>query len=88
MYLTISRPDISYTVHILSQHMAHPKAVHLQAIFKLLKYLKGTCDQGILFSSTGPLILKACCDADWGSCQTTRKSVTGYFVSLGSSLIS
>lgn len=62
--------------------MAHPKVMHLQATYKLLRYLKGTCGQGLFMSFCGPLVLNACYDADWGGCQTTRKSVTGYCVFL------
>lgn len=47
IYLTISRPDIAYTMHTLSQFLAHPKPIHLQATYRLLRYLKGTCGQGI-----------------------------------------
>lgn len=64
IYLTISRPDISYSVHVLSQFMASPKAHHLQAALKLLRYLKGTCGHGLLFSAQSSLRLCAYCDAD------------------------
>lgn len=64
IYLTISRPDISYSVHVLSQIMANPKTSHMQAAVKLLRYLKGTCGHGLLLSSQSTLQLSAFCDAD------------------------
>lgn len=65
IYLTISRLDIAYTVHTLSQFLAHPKSIHLQATYRLLQYLKGTCDQDIFLSAKSPLNLTTFCDADW-----------------------
>lgn len=40
MYLTFTRPYISYSVHILSQFLAAPKQDYLTAAFKLVMYLK------------------------------------------------
>lgn len=54
----------------------------------MVRYLKGTVGQGILLSATAPFTLTAYSDADWGACPTTRRSLTGYCVTLGSSLIS
>ncbi|KAK6159728.1 hypothetical protein DH2020_003109 [Rehmannia glutinosa] len=54
----------------------------------LLRYLKGCHSLGLFYSSSSPLTLQAYSDADWGSCSDTRKSLTGYCVLLGSSLIS
>lgn len=48
IYFTISCRDIAYVVYVLAQFVASPKACHLQAIFKLLWYIKGTCGQGLL----------------------------------------
>ncbi|CAH9080519.1 unnamed protein product [Cuscuta europaea] len=88
IYLTLTRPDISYSVHILSQFMHAPRRVHWDAVIRVLHYLKGHPGQGILFRRHSPLTLLGYCDSDWASCPNTRRSVTGYFVTLGGSLIS
>ncbi|KAK2969735.1 hypothetical protein RJ640_015879 [Escallonia rubra] len=88
LYLTITRPDISYAVHILSQFMQSPRQPHLDAAYHVLHYLKGSPGQGIFCLSVGPLSLQAYCDADWAGCPTTRRSTTGYIVFLGLSHIS
>lgn len=88
IYLTITRPDLSYPVHILSQFMAHPIEDHLNAVFKTLRYLKGAPAKGLFYPSEGGLHLEAYCDADWASCPITRRSISGYTMLLGGCLIS
>lgn len=88
IYLTLTRPDISYPVYILSQFVSAPRQPHWNAAVKLLRYLKKAPGQGLFFSSASSLNLSAYCDTNWGACQTTRRSITGYCVFVGSSLIS
>ncbi|CAM8965547.1 unnamed protein product [Rhodiola kirilowii] len=88
IYLTITRPDLAFAVHTLSQFMATPTVDHLKATHRLLRYIKLAPAQGILFSATSNLRLTGYCDADWASCPITRRSVTGYCMLLGSSVVS
>ncbi|KAK2982173.1 hypothetical protein RJ640_029076 [Escallonia rubra] len=88
LYLNITRPDISYAVHILSQFMHDPRQPHLDAAYRILHYLKGSPGQGILLPSNNTLYLQAFYDADWAGCPMTRKSTTGYIIFLGSSPVS
>ncbi|WVZ09203.1 hypothetical protein V8G54_013733 [Vigna mungo] len=88
IYLTTTCPDITFAVNHLSQFMSAPTTVHQQATNRILRYLKGTPGTGIHLPSTSTIQLKAFCDSDWATCPDTRRSVTGFTVYLGNSLIS
>lgn len=88
IYLTITRPDIAFAVHILSQFMQKPTNIHMQAAKRVLRYLKGTVEQGVLLASQTAAVLTAYSDSDWGGCPMTRKSTSGFCVLLGDSPIS
>ncbi|KAK3019009.1 hypothetical protein RJ639_003617 [Escallonia herrerae] len=88
IYLSVTRPDIVYSVQTLSQFMHEPRKPHWNAAIRILKYIKGNPGQGLLFPYTNNLALKAFCDSDWGGCRTTRRSVTGYCIFLGNSIVS
>ncbi|KAK3002439.1 hypothetical protein RJ639_020957 [Escallonia herrerae] len=88
VYLTITRPDICYAVHVLSQFMQSPRSQHWDAALRVLRYLKAAPSQGLFLPADSPLQIYAFCDSDWANCPFTRRSVTRYFVSLGNSPIS
>ncbi|KAJ4751619.1 Retroelement pol polyprotein-like [Rhynchospora pubera] len=88
IYLTITRPELCYSVHVLAQFMQDPLQAHYDAALRVVRFLKGNPGQGILLRADGNLQINAYCDSDWASCPLTRRSLTGYFVMLGNSPIS
>ena len=87
-YLTLTRPDLSYSVNYASQFMHAPTVVHLKMVRRILRYVKGAIDIGLHFTSNTTLDLCAFSDADWAGCPTTRRSIIGYCTFLGGNLIS
>ena len=88
LYLTITRPDITFAVNRLSQFLSCPTDVHLQAVYNILKYLKANPGQGLFYSVDTDIRINGFSDADWGTYTDSRRSVTGICVFLGKSLIS
>lgn len=88
MYLTITRPDITFAVNKFCQFSSAPRTSHLKAVYKVLQYIKGTVGQGLFYSAYSDLSLKGFADADWAACPDSRRSTTGFTMFVGDSLIS
>ena len=87
IYLVVTRPDLAYAVHILSQFLNEPRQEHWDGALRVVRYLKGTLGQGILLHSDSDLSLTGWCDSDWAACPLTRRFLTGWLVFLGQSPI-
>lgn len=88
IYLNVTRPHITFAIRCMSQFMDKYRKSHLEASYKLLRYLKNAPGHGIMIFKNKPLELKAYCDANWVACPLTRRSVTSYCIFLGDTLIS
>jgi len=87
-YLTFTRPDITYAVQQICLHMHDPREPHLTALKRILHYLRGTVDFGLLHRRLSSTELVVYTDADCAGCPDTRRSTSGYVVFLGGNLVS
>ncbi|WVZ99336.1 hypothetical protein U9M48_044657 [Paspalum notatum var. saurae] len=86
VYLGVTRPDIFYSVHILSQFVSAPTQLHCNHLFRVLRYLRGTMSRRLFFPRSNSLQLQAYCDATWASDFSDRRSLSAYYVFLDGSL--
>lgn len=70
IYLTITRPDISYAVSLVSRFMHAPTVNHMKAVHRILQYLKGSPGKGLWMKQNGHTLISAYTDANWAGCQT------------------
>ena len=77
-----TRPDLSWVVSKLSQHLSNPTEIDFTMLKHVFRYISGTVDDRLKFKkSRNGLKLQAYSDSDWGSSQD-RRSTTGYYFSL------
>ena len=88
MYLTTTRPDIMYSVSLISRYMENPTEKHLLAAKRILRYLQGTKDCGVFYKKGTRSDLIRFTDSDYAGDQDDRKSTSGYVFMLGSGAIS
>ncbi|RVX14701.1 Retrovirus-related Pol polyprotein from transposon RE2 [Vitis vinifera] len=75
IYLSHTRPDIAFAVSMVSQFMHSPNQGHFDAVYKVLRYLRGTPGKGLLYENRGHLQVDVFTDADWaGSVIVTWQS--------------
>ncbi|GJR05890.1 hypothetical protein Tco_0528874 [Tanacetum coccineum] len=77
MYLTSSRPDIVQTVCYCARHQTRPTEKHLKEVKRILRYLKGTINIGLLYSKDFGFELAAFSIVDHAGFLDTRKSTSG-----------
>jgi hypothetical protein len=87
IYLSHTRPDIAYAVSIVSQFMHCPSKDHMDAVIRILRYLKSSPGKGLMFSKNGHLKVEGYTDADWAGNISDRKSTSGYFMFVGGNLV-
>ena len=88
LYLTFTRPDIIFAASLLSRFMQEPSQVHFGAAKRVLRYLQGTMDYGIMYKFGGNLNLIGYSDSDWAGSIDDIKSTSGYAFLFGSSICS
>ncbi|KAK2977872.1 hypothetical protein RJ640_020216 [Escallonia rubra] len=88
LYLSATRPDIMYATSLLSRFMLKPSRIHYGAAKRVLRYIQGTLDFGIMYKKNEKLQLSGFCDSDWAGSVDDMRSTSGYAFSLGSGMFS
>ncbi|KAK9114554.1 hypothetical protein Syun_021351 [Stephania yunnanensis] len=88
LYLTASRPDITFSVCLCARFQSDPKESHLKCVKRIFRYLSGTQDLGLWFNKTKSFELRSFVDSDYAGSLVDRKSTSGFCHLLGNSLIS
>ena len=88
MYLSVTRPDLMFVVSLVSRYMERPTNIHMQAIKRILRYVKGTVGLGICYNrgankaemgaAASDEMLMAFADSDYAGDQDDRRSTSGY----------
>ena len=79
-YLTLTRPDLIYSVSYLSRFMSKPYSDHMAAVKRVLRYVKGTTEYGLVYRRDKESSLIGFCDSDYAGDQDDRKSTSRYFL--------
>jgi hypothetical protein len=87
IYLSHTRPDISFAVSTVSQFMNCPTEEHMEALYRILRYLKMTPGQGLFFQKSTSREIEIFTDADWAGSVTDRRSTSGYCTFVWGNLV-
>ena len=88
LYLTASKPDISYSVGMCSRYQVNPKESHMIALKRIIKYVKTTADFGVRYNKDTNDVLAGYFDVDWARNADDRKSTSGDCFYVGNNLVS
>ncbi|XP_016581717.2 secreted RxLR effector protein 161-like [Capsicum annuum] len=77
IYLTITRPEIAYSVGVIYQFMQDLRTPHLEAAKRILRYIKVSVDYGLMYEKGNDFVLQGFTDTDWASDTASRRSNSG-----------
>eukprot|EP00253_Pinus_taeda_P025438 PITA_25438 len=84
LYLTHTRPDLSFAVGLVARFLQNPHESHWKAAKRILRYVRGTIQFGIHYSAKAAPLLVGFTDSDWAGDPDDRKFTAGYVFTLGS----
>jgi hypothetical protein len=88
IYMTITRPHLSYAVGVVSQFMQTPRKQHLDVVRRILRYIEHTLHCGIFYEARSQLQVHGYTDVDWASNVSDKRSTGGFLFSFGSGGVS
>jgi hypothetical protein len=85
--MTITRPDLNYTIGLESQFMQVLRKPHLDGVRHTLCYVSATTDYGFFYEASTELQVHVYVDADWAGSISDRRSTSGFMFSFGSATV-
>ena len=87
IYMTITRPNLSYVVGLISQFMQMPRKPHLDAVRHILRYVKSTLHYGLFYEAGKEIQVLGYTNANWAGSMYDRRSTNGFMFSLGNAVV-
>nr|XP_019707020.1 uncharacterized protein LOC109506028 [Elaeis guineensis] len=87
IYLSHTRPDIAFTINVVSQYMHDSRESHQETVYRIFRYLKGCPGRDLFFSHHKHLNVEAYSDADWAGSIDNRRSISSYCIFIGGNLV-
>jgi len=87
MYLTHTKPNLAYSLSVVSRFIHFQSKEHMKAVMRILQYLKSSPGKGIMFTKGDTLNIEGYTNADWASSIDDRSSTTGYLTFVGGNLV-
>lgn len=87
MYLAYTRPDLAYSLSVVSQFMHSPSEEYIKAVIRILQYLKSSPGRGIMFTKGDNLSVEGYTNTDWAGSIDDKRSTTGYLTFVGGNLV-
>ena len=88
----VTRPDIATAVSMVARFMQKPGKQHWYAVKRIMRYLQGTSSYGLIYRADEGkdqrISLEAYCDTDWAGDIGDQKSISGYVIKLGGTIVS
>ena len=89
LYLSVAtRPDIAFAVSNIAKFASYPTNMHWTAVKRIMRYLRGTYNLGLLYSRQDSGTCVGYSDSDWGGDLDDRKSTSGYLFLIGGGSVS
>jgi hypothetical protein len=87
-YLTLTRPDIAFSINKVCQYLHVSTTVHLTAVKRILRFVKGILSMGLQILKSPSMLMSGFSDASWAGCLDDRRSTGGFSIFFGSNLVS
>ena len=87
-YLTVIKLNITFAIIVVSHFLSAPRITYLEAVIRILRYLKKDLRRGLLYSDHEHTRVAGFSNSNWAGYPFDRRSITGYCVFFGENLVS